>query len=302
VRALIVLLLCSFFTGAWASGVAAQTAPSEPEPADAGVAADASTPSPDGATAEPDADAPTDATADSATAPAPKVCVVLVGDPDDPSVAALEELTSLLEASGVVRMPTDPALRRALSGRGEGDGLDAVRGERRSLGLSERRDLPVLVRLGRLSTAVAVVVVRATEGGHEAVILDVRREAFFDGALSLPADVEEVRAFVGRRARAAIRAVDAEPTEPAPRRRPASGETSEPTPSSPEDSEAAAAAALTVAPVEEAPPGDPVLQWFEQNWAYLAAGVLLAGGIAFVVVVATEPGEPQPMLRFVPGE
>jgi len=293
-RALVLAVVLSSL----ASVASAQTGPSEPTPADAGV-----TDAPDGVPDAAPAGPSEEASSATVEAPAPKVCLVLVGDPDDASVAALEELTALLQESAAVRMPTDPALRRALTGRGEGDGLDAVRGERRSLGLSERRDLPVLVRLGRLSTAVAVVVVRATEGGHEAVILDVRREAFFDGALSLPASVEEVRAFVGRRARAAIRAVDAEPIEPPPRRRATSSETSsEPTPSTPEASEAAVATAITDAPTEEAPPGDPVLQWFEQNWAYLAAGVLLAGGIAFVVVVATEPGEPQPMLRFVPGE
>jgi hypothetical protein len=50
-----------------------------------------------------------------------------------------------------------------------------------------------------------------------------------------------------------------------------------------------------------AAPADPVLAWFEQNWAYLAAGALLAGGAVFVGVVAADPGDGQPMLRFTPG-
>lgn len=223
----------------------------------------------------------------------PKVALVLSGDPDDGAVAALEGLTALLEDGAVVRLPSDPALRRALAGRGTDDGLDEVRAERRRLGLSERRDIPVLTRLGRLAAAVAVVVVRAAGDGYEAVVLDVGRGAFFDGALSLPASSEDAQAFLGRRARAAIRAVDAPPA-------------AESTPSISEAEEASVAASLAAATEADGaaptPPGDPVLLWFEQNWAYLAAGVLLAGGIAFVAVVATDPGAPQPMLRFVPGE
>lgn len=223
----------------------------------------------------------------------PKVALILSGDPDEGAVAALDQLTALLENGSVVRLPSDPALRRALSGRGTDDGLDEVRAERRRLGLSERRDIPVLTRLGRLAAAAAVVVVRAASDGYEAVVLDVGRGAFFDGALSLPASEEDAQAFLGRRARAAIRAVDVPAVVDAP-------------PPISETEEAAVVASLEAFPPEGAPeappPGDPVLLWFEQNWAYIAAGVLLAGGIAFVAVVATDPGAPQPMLRFVPGE
>lgn len=224
----------------------------------------------------------------------PKVTVVLVGDPDDGAIAAAEALLAQLEQSSLVRLPTDVALRRAMLGRGADDGLDGVRSERRALGLSERRDVPALVRLGRLATAVVVIVVRAVGTGHEATVLDVNRAAFFDGALSLPAADADAATFVGRRARSANRAADA----PAPVDSDVEG-------ASPEGD---AAPAVGVAPVvaeipaTEAPAGDPVLQWFEQNWAYLAAGALLAGGVAFVVVVATEPGAPPPMIRVVPGE
>lgn len=223
-------------------------------------------------------------------APLPKVAVVLFGDPDAPALAAVDAVVAALGTSTTLRLPSDPALASALSGRGEGDGLDDVRRERRGLGLSERRDLPVLVRLGRLATATALVLVRPQGEGLEVVVLDVRREAFFDGALALPASDADVRRFVERRTRAAASATEPETATTVTPASPVDEPEPEPaTEPSPADGE------------PEEPTGDPVLQWFEQNWAYLAAGALLAGGIVFVAVVATDPGPPPPMLRFTPG-
>jgi hypothetical protein len=265
----------------------------DPAPADTPAETPAETP----AAETPTAETPAASSADEAAvglrapddAPLPKVAIVLFGDPDAPALAAIDAVQAALGTSAALRLPADPALVQALSGRGEGDGLDDVRSERRGLGLSERRDLPVLVRLGRLATATALVLVRPQGEGLELVVLDVRREAFFDGALALPATDADVRRFVERRTRAAATATDA-PAAAAP------------TTATPVD-EPEPAEEASPADGEEASPadGDPVLHWFEENWAYLAAGALLAGGIVFVAVVATDPGAPPPMLRFTPG-
>jgi len=234
---------------------------------------------------------------------APKVAVVLMGDPDAAAEIIVEALDAALRPSSAVRLPADAALVRALAGAGEDDGLDDVRRERRGLGLSERRDLPVLVRLGRLAGAAAVLIVRPAARDFELVVLDVGREAFFDGALALPASEADILRFVERRASAAAGAAgsastartEAAPSEPSAR---ADG------PVEPVDAEVGDAETVDperVGPDPAAEPADPVLAWFEQNWAYLAAGALLAGGAVFVGVVASDPGDGQPMLRFTPG-
>lgn len=275
-------------------GAAAQDAPSdaatETEPSAPGDEAVASG---EGETSSPEGEAPALRPPDDALRP--KIAIVLLGDPDPEALAAVDALSAALD--GEVRFPSDPAISAALTGRGGGDGLDDLRSERRGLGLSERRDLPTLVRLGRLASAVALVLVRPNGETLEIVVLDVGREAFFDGTLALPAEGAELVRFVGRRVRAADTATHgtsaaAPPEEPREETSPVDEEPAAETPSE-----------GTAETAEEAPeePGDPVLHWFEENWAYLAAGALLAGGIVFVVVVATDPGAPQPMLRFTPG-
>ncbi len=243
---------------------------------------------------------------------APKIAVVVVGDPDAAAQILLEALDAALRTSSAVRLPTDAALVQALAGGGQDDGLDDVRRERRSLGLSERRDLPVLVRLGRLAAATAVLIVRPAARDFELVVLDVGREAFFDGALALPASAGDILRFAERRA---IAAADAAVSPSVAR---AGADAGEPTP--PTDPAATRDAAGRDAETGDAEtgdagtgdaetgdaetgdaPSDPVLVWFEQNWAYLAAGVLLAGGAVFVGVVAADPGDGPPMLRFTPG-
>lgn len=250
----------------------AETAPTETAPVDAPPAeADtaASTPEASATTAVP-------------TPPGerPKVAVVIAGDPEPELVAAARALSAVLLADEEVRLPSDAALRSALLGEGTDDGLDDVRASRRRLGRSELADVPVLADIGSVARAVLVIEVRADAEGIVAVAFDVGQQAFFDGALDLTSGVPaNAGTFVARRARVAAEgaAASAEPVDAA------------------EEAEAAAEEG------EAARPGDPVLHWFEDNWAYLAAGALLAGGIAFVVVVATDSGPPQPMLRFTPG-
>lgn len=297
---LVVLFACGVLAGrasAQAPDAAAGESPTtEADAAASGEGAAASDAAPEAESAEPEdaapvlrapADAP-GAAETAAPAVRPKVAIVVAGDPDETLLSAARALESALRTDGRVALPADDAMRAALRGEGMGDGLDDVRASRRRLGRSESADVPVLAELGRLVRAVLVCEVRATEaGGVEVVAYDVSQLAFFDGALDVSTGVpERAASFVARRAAVAAEgaAGHAEPVD------------------EPEAAAAEAAAVEAAAGETETPPaGDPVLLWFEQNWAYIAAGVLLAGGIAFVAVVASDSGDPQPMLRFTPG-
>ncbi|AKF06893.1 hypothetical protein DB32_004042 [Sandaracinus amylolyticus] len=269
----------------------AQTTGDAPE-----VPAEEAAPTPEAATSETTApEAPAaeatapDASAAAPEAPAaeprvaPKVAVIVVGDPDPVLVASAVEIEARLALSGDLRLPSDTALRAALRGDAGApeDGLDEVRRERRRLGLGESSDAPVLARLGRRAGAVLVLALREGAEGPEAVALDVRTAQFFEGTLPLSElDPERVLPFVTRRARAAARGAAAAPTEPTTTELPAP--------------EVPAAATQADEPEDEP-------DWFEQHWPYFAAGGLLAAAIVFVVVVAADGGDPPPMLRFQPG-
>ena len=248
----------------------AQDAEPAPEPAaSAGVAAP-----------EAEADeAPAVTESAPAVEQAPKIAVVVTGDPDEALVAAARRVERAIE--GRLRVPFDPGLRAALRGEpGEDDdGLEGVRRERRRLGLEEDRDASLLSRLGRRAGASAVVVVRAGAAAPEVLVLDVRNAAFFEGELALAADVPDARVarFVERRASVSARG----------------GEL--PGSAVPSPTEAAAAA---TAPTPEQP-AQP--DFFEQFWPYLVAGLLLVGMITAIVLTSTAPGSDQPVLRFVPG-
>ncbi len=147
---------------------------------------------------------------------APKVVVVVSGDPDPALRDAAATLERELRSSAQVVLPADAGLRGALRGvpaPAEDDGLDRARVERRRLGWSEARDAPVLAGIAERTGAVAVVIVRRHQGTLEAVVFDGRAGAFFDGALALPAaDAGAEGRFVAARARAAAtRAVTTHP-------------------------------------------------------------------------------------------
>lgn len=212
---------------------------------------------------------------------APKIAVVVVGDPDPILRAAARRVERAVEGS--LRLPFDPGLRRALRGEaGEaGDGLEEVRRERRRLGLEEDRDAALLAALGRRAGASALAVVRAGPQEPELLVLDVRNAAFFEGELTVSADLQGNRLarFVTRRAHAAARgALPADVPSPA---------------------EAAVAASITDSSPAEEPAQQPEL--FEQIWPYLVAGALLAGMITAIVLTSEDSGADQPVLRFVPG-
>lgn len=233
-------------------------------------------------------------------APAPKVVVIVVGDPDPVLQAAALELDGRIALAGGLRLPSDPALRAALRGEpdpgAEDDGLDEVRRERRRLGLGEPSDAPILARLGRRAGAVLVVAVREGAAGAEALALDVGSERFFEGTLGLAApEAGSIETFVGRRARVSARAAAAAAASPGeaaggePAVRAAAGATAGPE-------------AATVPEAATQADAEPQQQdWFLENWPYFAAGGLLAAAIVFVVVTATQGGDPPPMLRFQSG-
>ena len=229
----------------------------------------------------------TGTSADATGARAPKVAVVVVGDPDPLLVAAALELETVLGLSDRVRVPADPVLRGALRGDAstEDDGFAEVRRDRRRLGAGEGSDAALLAGLGRRAGAVLVLAVRSSaSGAPEAVALDVGRQSYFEGALDLTEPTHEaIVSFAARRARAAASAASR-------------GDTAVSVATPEQAAEAAVAGSATTDP----PPAEP--DWLSQNWPYLVAGALAAAGIVFVVVTQVQ-GDQQssPMLRFVPG-
>lgn len=217
---------------------------------------------------------------------APKVAVVVAGDPDPGLRAAARRAEDALAQSDRIALASDARLRDALRGEpgADDDGLAGARAERRALGLGDARDRPHLATLATLAGAVAVAVVRARpDGQSELVVADVGRGALFEGELELSgASPEAIARFVGARARAAARAsVAAVARPPRPGARTAGP----------------AGATAGAAPSDDR-------TWLERNWALLAAG---AGLVALVVVVLLTRGggtdtTPGPVLRFVPGD
>ena len=225
------------------------------------------------------------------TPTAPKVAVIVAGDPDPGLRAAARRVDAALAASPNVALPSDATLSDALRGEAgtSDDGLGGARAERRALGLGEARDLPHLARIATLAGAVAIAVVRARpDGQSELVVVDAARGAYFEGTVALTgATPQAIVVFVAARARAAARA---SVTAAAGAGRTATGGARSRTRAGP-----AGATNAEAAPDERT--------WLEKNWALLAAG---AGLVALVVVVLlTRRGTdaaPGPVLRFVPGD
>ena len=233
----------------------------------------------------------------------PKVAVVTVGDADAALREAAHEVDRALRADPLLLTPADPDLRRALRGESppdEGDdGLERARRTRRALGMGEARDAAGLTALGRMSGAVAVVAVRRRDGAIEAVVYDVGRAAFFDGALRLPeAGGEEIAHFVGERARVAARAAASAEV--------ALGErASNPTDAEPQDR---SQGGRTPVPPRSALRDDPPREeeeeessWLEDGWPLIVAGILLAGALVYFLVPESPAASGPPVLRFTPG-
>ncbi len=215
-----------------------------------------------------------------------KVAVVVSGDPDPVLAEATAVVREALGAEPGLLLPADPALAAALGGAPApeaDDGLGEARALRRRLGLSAESDLDALVRLARLSGAVAVVVVeRAPEPSLE--VFDVGRRAYFADSLPLAEpEAAAIRRFVVRRAAAAQAHVGeapvARPRPPEPRAEPARAVA--------EDEPGRAA------PSERR-------RRLRRNIAYGAAGAILAGLGVFLIVDRTRD-DPAPILRIRPG-
>lgn len=217
------------------------------------------------------------------------VAVVVAGDPGPELRSQAEAVRDAVRARPELHGPADPGLARALAGEAPAqgdDGLEQARAERRRLGWNEARDVPVLARIGRMTGADLVLVVRRGATGAELVAFDVAAGAFYEGALVLPATPEALGDFALDRARAAA-------TRPPGAEAPAKA--------APAAAKPRAAPAAALAPDEE--PKDeastePEKRWIAKNWPYLVAGALLAGTVTFFVVRSKRDQTPEPVLRF----
>jgi hypothetical protein len=142
------------------------------------------------------AQAPSEATSEPAASdgsPAPiKVAVVVVGDPEPALVTAAEGVSASLASDARLRMPSDPGIRGALIGHArpphaEDDGLDGLRTERRRLGLGAETDTAALARIGQMTGAAVLALIRTRDGATELVVYDPGRRAYADGRLVLRA-------------------------------------------------------------------------------------------------------------------
>lgn len=205
-------------------------------------------------------------------APAAKVVVVLVGDPDEAARADAQRLEQALRDANL-ELPSDSGVRGALRGEsGEDDGLDRVRAERRQLGWGDD-DSAGALRIGEMTQANLVVLLRRNASGRQLDVFDVRARAFFEDTPALEPLADATR-FVRRAGAAAMRRSAA----PSPRE---------------------VAQASEEANEEEAIP--PVRLWFRKNWPYLVAGALLIGAVLFLVF-RDDDDRGSPVLRFRPGE
>jgi hypothetical protein len=245
--------------------------------ADAGAVADADA----GAVADPDAGAVADPDADAVADPdaPPKIAVVVAGDPDE----TLRNTAAFIEQEAVLagmQAPSDPALRAAMRGEAPAaeDGLEGLRAIRRSLGLDPRKDQASYQRIGLISGADALVVVRR-QGATLIEVFDVAAAQFYEGALEFDSSTPEERVkFIRSRAEQAQLRWSAPPPPP-PKAKPEvnAGEKKD------EDSRAKK-------------------RW-KKAWPYVVVGALLAGGVTYLIIDArNDPETGVPLLRFRPGE
>ena len=210
--------------------------------------------------------------------PAPKVAVVVAGDPDE----TLRLTASFVErelATAGLRLPTDPALRAAMRGESptEEDGLDGLRAIRRGLGFDPRKDLASYKRIGLIAGADALVLVRR-EGAILLEVFDVSAAQFYEGALSFDeSEVGQRLKFIESRAeQAQLRWTMPPPPPPEPKK-----------------------------VQSEKPPEDEsrAKKRWKKAWPYVLAGALLAGGVTYLIIDRRRTNDPgPPLLRFRPGE
>jgi hypothetical protein len=256
-------------------------------------------------------DAPGD-NASEAQTPPPKVTVVVAGDPDETVRQGARRVSDVVASSERMRGPTDPGLRGALRGEPapkESDGLERARNARRRLGWGEKKDLPVLQSIGRMTGADLIAVVRhGPEQGAEVVAVDVTAGAFYEGSVAPSAGEDELEGFLASRAQAAAKregppgpSAGATPSgtrpaagggpPPSAGPAPAGGRGSAPQPS-PEKQ---------ASEKKDGEDDGGVKAWLADNWPYLVGGALLAGTVTAFAVRQSNDGSSQPVLRFQPG-
>lgn len=227
--------------------------------------------------ADANADADADAVVDADTPP--KIAVVVAGDPDE----TLRNTAAFIEQEAVLagmQAPSDPALRAAMRGEAPTaeDGLEGLRSIRRSLGLDPRKDHASYQRIGLISGADALIVVRR-QGATLIEVFDVAAAQFYEGALEFDSSTPEERVkFIRSRAEQAQLRWSAPPPPP-PKAKPEvnAGEKKD------EDSRAKK-------------------RW-KKAWPYVVVGALLAGGVTYLIIDArNDPETGVPLLRFRPGE
>lgn len=236
--------------------------------------------------AAPDTEADAATALDTQPAAAPKIAVVVAGDPDDTirnTAAFLETEASL---SGL-RIPSDPALSAALRGEtpAQEDGLEGLRSIRRGLGVDPTRDLASYRKIGAIAGADALVVLRR-EGSIVIEVFDVSAVQFYEGELPFAQSTTAQRTkFIESRAeQAQLRWT--QPSAPAPT------VTATPAP----------AAAPPDAPRDEPEEPRAKRRW-KKAWPYVVAGMLLAGGVTYLIIDRRRTDEVGlPLLRFRPGE
>lgn len=210
---------------------------------------------------------------------APKVAIVIAGDPDPSLQAAARTLDPECTDAGL-RIPSDPALRAALRGTPakSDDGLDGVRALRRGLGVDPRKDLSSYKRVGTIAGADALVVLRR-EGDVKLEIFDVSASQFYEGMLDFDTATPEARvAYIKRRA---ITAQERWTEAP----------------------EVVAETPTAAAPGAELVDEPAKKRWIKKAWPYFIVGALLVGGVTYIIVDQRRTNDPgPPLLRFRPGD
>ena len=218
-------------------------------------------------------------TGSASDAPPPKIAVVVAGDPDE----TLRNTAAFIETESVnagMQTPTDPALRAAMRGEPatEEDGLDTLRSIRRGLGLDPRKDQASYRRIGLIAGADALVVVRR-QGATLIEVFDVAAAQFYEGVLEFDSSSPKERVeFIESRADQAQLRWSAPPPPPPP-------------------------AKPKVNEEEKKSDESRAKKRWKKAWPYVVAGVLLAGGVTYLIIDRRRtPESGVPLLRFRPGE